>query len=432
MEFWYYWNTQIPTSPNETLNRRFLNRSLQIRFSWIQDDYQELINSLQGVTKEAGYEYKLYRKQGTNDVFMQVMYIKPGSPASTVNLLRGDIIEKVNGTQLTLDNYRAMIALLSESHALSYKRYDGVEFQPMPDVSLSTVEFSENPNYYHTIYKLDGKKIGYFIYNFFATGPSTSSQVFNNEMDQAFDSFKSASITDLIIDLRFNSGGDERAAINLASLIANGADDNSVFTKREYNAVVEDAIIKEPSLGADFLLAKFTVKSQNVGQLISKVYVLTGSRTASASELVINGLRPFMEVKIVGDTTVGKNMGSITITDDNNVKNRWGMQPIVVKLYNGLNQSDYSNGFIPDIADKDNNLVLLPLGDVNERLLNLALEDIVGGVVGGRISRESGQPLLSPVFNSIELRNRQRQLKLDLTGENERQLKALRTRLTTP
>lgn len=414
MEFWYYWNTQIPSSPNRSLEPPDFFASLlssEDRFSWIQDDYEELIKSLQGITKEAGYEYKLYRKQGTNNVFMQVMYVKPGSPASTVDLLRGDIIEKVNGIQMTLDNYRSVIELISENHTISYKRYNGSSFQDKPDAALTTVEFSENPNFYHTVITLGGKKIGYYIYNFFANGPSGTSQTFNNQMDQIFTEFQSAGITDLILDLRFNSGGSESATINLASLIGKGINNNSIFAKREYNDQVEDAIIKEPTLGPGFLVSKFITKAQNVGASLSNVYVITGSRTASASELLINGLKPFMEVKIVGDTTVGKNMGSITITDDTNRKNKWGMQPIVVKSYNSLDQSDYSNGFIPDIADKDNDLVLLPLGDVNERLLNLALEDIVGGPVGGRISRSFGDKLSRPLFHSTDSKARQREIR---------------------
>lgn len=414
MEFWYDWNTQIPSSPNRSLEPPDFFASLlssEDRFSWIQDDYEELIKSLQGITKEAGYEYKLYRKQGTNNVFMQVMYVKPGSPASTVDLLRGDIIEKVNGIQMTLDNYRSVIELISENHTISYKRYNGSSFQDKADAALTTVEFSENPNFYHTVITLGGKKIGYYIYNFFANGPSGTSQTFNNQMDQIFTEFQSAGITDLILDLRFNSGGSESATINLASLIGKGINNNSIFAKREYNDQVEDAIIKEPTLGPGFLVSKFITKTQNVGASLSNVYVITGSRTASASELLINGLKPFMEVKIVGDTTVGKNMGSITITDDTNRKNKWGMQPIVVKSYNSLDQSDYSNGFIPDIADKDNDLVLLPLGDVNERLLNLALEDIVGGPVGGRISRSFGDKLSRPLFHSTDSKAKQREIR---------------------
>ncbi|MBL7842514.1 MAG: peptidase [Cyclobacteriaceae bacterium] len=427
MEFWYYWNTQIPSNPNRKLEPPDFFASLLVaedKFSWIQDDYEELIKSLQGITKEAGYEYKLYRKQGTNDVFMQVMYIKPGSPASSVDLLRGDIIEKVNGIQMTLDNYRSVIELISENHTISYKRYNGSSFQDKPNLTLTTVEFSENPNFYHTIYNIEGRKIGYFIYNFFANGPSGTSQIYNTEMDQIFTGFQTSGITDLIIDLRFNSGGTESATVNLASLVAKGIDNNSIFTKREYNDQVEDAIVKEPTLGPGFLVSKFVIKTQNVGASLSKVYILTGSRTASASELLINGLKPFMEVKIVGDTTVGKNMGSITITDDDNKKNKWGMQPIIVKSYNSLDQSDYSNGFKPDIADKDNDLVLLPLGNVEERLLNLALEDIVGAPVGGRISRFFGEKLSRPILHSTDIKAKQREVR---EGKDERLLQLFKS-----
>lgn len=387
MEFWYYWNTELPTNPNRSLEPPDFFESLlssQDRFSWIQDDFEELLNSLQGITKEAGYEFKLYQEQGTTNVFMQVMYIKPNSPAENAGLLRGDIIELVNGTQMNLDNYQSLLSSLSENHTISYKRHDGTNFVDLGTLSLTTVEYAENPNFLHEIYLIDGKKIGYYVYTFFANGPTENSNQYNSEMNEVFSDFQTAGITELIIDLRFNRGGSETATINLASLIAKDVTPSTIFAKREYNDLVEDAILNEPSLGPDFLTSKFISLSQNIGAQISKVYILTSSNTASASELLINGLRPFMEVKLIGNTTYGKNYGSITITDEDNPSNKWGMQPIVVKSYNSLDQSDYDNGFTPDILDPDNDLVLYPLGDVNERLLNRALEDIVGGTVGGR------------------------------------------------
>jgi C-terminal processing protease CtpA/Prc len=203
-------------------------------------------------------------------------------------------------------------------------------------------------------------------------------------MIEVFSDFQTAGITELIIDLRFNRGGSETATINLASLIAKDVTTSTIFAKREYNDLVEDAILNDPQFGSEFLLSRFEDLPENIGSQLTRVYILTSANTASASELLINGLRPFMEVKLIGNTTYGKNYGSITITDDENPSNKWGMQPIVVKSYNSLDQSDYDNGFTPDILDEDNDLVLYPLGDVNERLLNRALEDIVGGTVGGR------------------------------------------------
>ncbi|HEX6227323.1 MAG TPA: S41 family peptidase, partial [Chryseolinea sp.] len=174
------------------------------------------------------------------------------------------------------------------------------------------------------------------------------------------------------------------SASNLASLIA-PSPENKIFFRREYNTQVESEIIADPQAGESFLLSKLKDKAQNIGgQLSGRVYILTGSRTASASELIINGLRPFMEVFLIGDVTYGKNVGSISLYDKNNSNNRWGMQPIVVKVYNSLNQSEYSQGFAPDIEDKDNKLYLYPLGDLREELLSKAIEKITGVPAPGR------------------------------------------------
>ena len=111
--------------------------------------------------------------------------------------------------------------------------------------------------------------------------------------------------------------------------------------------------------------------------------MLTSRGTASASELIINGLRPYIPVITIGDTTYGKNVGSITITDTKNKTNTWGMQPIILKLTNSAQFSDYNNGFGPDPSnyDADNHYYLRPLGDIQEPLLNKALYTITNGTM---------------------------------------------------
>ena len=108
--------------------------------------------------------------------------------------------------------------------------------------------------------------------------------------------------------------------------------------------------------------------------------MLTSNNTASASELIINNLKPFMEVILVGEHTYGKNVGSFTITDD---KKRWnyGLQPITFKTVNSLGQSDYGtvNGFLPNYQVVDNVLPYRSLGDPYETFFNTAL-NIIGPV----------------------------------------------------
>lgn len=408
MEDYYLWNADIPHSPNKSQEPAVFFESLlsnEDRFSWIQEDYQELLNSLQGINKEAGYEFLLYRdRTNPENVLAQVVYIKTGSPAASKDLLRGDIITEINGQQITITNYTSLIDQISENHTIKYSRYNfsTTLFEDKGTLSLTTTEFAENPNFMSHVFQIGNKKIGYYVYNFFATGPTANGLQYNDEMDAIFDQFKAQGITDLILDLRFNSGGAESATINLASLIGKGVTSSDIFTIREYNEELEDAIKNDPKLGEDFLVKKFVNKSQNVGTMLTgnRVYILTRNRTASASELLINGLKPFMDVFIVGDTTIGKNVGSISLYELNDPKNTWGMQPIVVKSYNKLKQSDYSTGFIPNVVDEDNNLVLRPLGDPEENLLSRAIAEITGS--GGRKSLSNNEKLGEMIGSSSD------------------------------
>lgn len=403
MKDWYLWNDRLPSNPDLTDDpSSFFNALLvdEDRFSWIEEDYQVLINSLQGVTLEAGYEFVLYREgESSNNVNAQIMYVKPSSPASAAGLKRGDLITKINGERLTVSNYRILIGKIRDNHSVHYLPLltDEEQFGAENSVSLSTVEYVENPNYLSKVIEVDNRRIGYYVYNFFANGTDKQPEEYEKGMDKVFQDFKSAGITDLVVDLRFNSGGSETAARSLASYIGRNIDASKIFARRSYNAQVEKAIKDNPELGSDYLITKFSDKPANVGSLLQdgRIYILTSSRTASASELVINSLKPFMEVFLIGDTTYGKNVGSITLHDDKDTSNRWGLQPIVVKVYNSLNQSDYGNGFAPDVIHKDNNLYIKPLGDPSEALLSMAIGQITGtSTVGRQDASRDGHALI--------------------------------------
>ncbi|HNU41239.1 MAG: periplasmic protease [Bacteroidetes bacterium OLB12] len=390
MDFWYYWNTTLPSDPDKTLAPDKFFESLlndADRFSWIQDNYQELLNSLQGVNEEAGYELALFlESEGSTNVIAQIVYIKPASPAEAAGLKRGDVITHINSQQLNTQNYKTVLAATGDDHTLTYRELDlaNETFLPAQTKSLTTVVYAENPNFLSKVFTHNDRKIGYYVYNLFSTGPVQGSTTYNTEMDYIFASFQSVGITDLIIDLRFNSGGAESATVNLASLVGKGVDATKVFTIREYNTLVEAEIKSNANLGAGFLDVEFLTKAQNVGNQLTnnRVYILTGTRTASASELLINGLRPYMDVFLIGSTTVGKNVGSISIFNEDDTRNTWGMQPIVTKSLNSLEESDYSNGFEPQVALPDNNLIVYPLGDERELLLSRALQEITGGDPG--------------------------------------------------
>ncbi|WP_194777773.1 S41 family peptidase [Pararhodonellum marinum] len=348
----------------------------QDQFSVIYPDFQELMNSLQGIETEAGYEFILRGNQQNNDVIAEVTYIKRGSPAAGLDIKRGDRITQFNGRGINQNNFREFLNEIRTPHSIDYLRFDESVggFVPKPTLDVSTSIVSENPNFLDTIYTVGNQKIGYVVYHFFAPGTESDPNRFDAEMDNIFGHLKSQGINHLIVDFRYNSGGFVSSAVNLASLIGPGVSSSDIFSKTKYNSFL--------SQFSDFqnVQTRFRDKSPNLGNTLSdnRLYVLTTSRTASASELIINGLRPYMDVFLIGTRTVGKNLGSVPIDDDENPENNYGLLPIISQSFNSLDESDYGDGFVPDIEVNELSERLLPFGDTNDILLRTAISQITG------------------------------------------------------
>ncbi|MFT6893997.1 MAG: carboxyl-terminal processing protease, partial [Algoriphagus sp.] len=203
-----------------------------------------------------------------------------------------------------------------------------------------------------------------------------------NETDAIFAKFKAAGVNNLIVDFRYNGGGFVSSAVNLASLIAPGIRNTDVFSKTKYNSFIMEQIPELRDVKTTFL-----AKNENLGNTLSgnRIYILTSNRTASASELIVNGLKPYMDVFLIGNTTTGKNVGSIPFEDEANPENKYGILPIVTQSFNSLDQSDYTTGFKPNVEALESAELLLPLGDINEQLLRKALAQITGTAPSERI-----------------------------------------------
>jgi C-terminal processing protease CtpA/Prc len=157
-------------------------------------------------------------------------------------------------------------------------------------------------------------------------------------------------------------------------------------------------IIAQEGANSEYLVTKFPLTSVNLN--LSRLVVLTSEGTASASEALINGLSPYMEVITIGATTHGKYTGALPIYDENSVINKWLIYLVVNKIANADGNTDFINGFTPDYPVDDN--FITPLGDVTEPLLAKAIEVITGNPTRKSSVLFHEKPFDKSYRNSIE------------------------------
>jgi C-terminal processing protease CtpA/Prc len=437
MNSWYNWQLQVPDLADtkdddaiayeDYLNQfdtpRALFNSLRYqygftdRFSWFVDDYIALQQQFQGITKSFGLRFQSVQINANGDVVFYISYVANNSPASAANIKRGDLINAINGIILNANNYNDVAENLSnDTVTLSFVTENNGTLTPVENKTISSVILSDNPIHFVKIFDdINGKKVGYLVYTGFRTA-------YNDELNEVFSEFKNENIDELIIDLRYNGGGAVATSAYLSSMIYADAG-TGIFANLEFNE-------KHPNKNSSYMFQNtlnvydFNDKKtgeQSINRLntIDRLYILTSNNTASASEMVINGLKPYVPtLKLVGTTTYGKNVGSITLFDSPatdyqqqssaNPTHTIAMQPIVFQIFNKNGESDYTQGFAPDIEviepESWNNI--LEFGNENEVVLKAALDDIRGVAAKAILSKP-------PFYKAFEIKS------LSKTFENE-------------
>ena len=390
MNLYYLWQADVPDlADNRFENQSELNTFLEPfatptdlfsalrvpsptdRFSVIYSDYSVLEGVLSGNTLNNGMDYGLRYKSGsTTDIYGWVRYIIPNSDAATKSISRGTIFYAINGTPLTIDNYRTLLA--NDIYTVNFADFSNGAITPNgQSVSLTKTALAENPILVNTVINQGTHNIGYLMYNGFF--PSYDSQ-----LNTVFGSFVSQNVTDLVLDLRYNSGGSVNTATKLASMIT-GQFSGQLFARQQWNAKAQAYFL---SNNPGSLENKFIAGLNGLN--LNKVYILTSKASASASELVINCLKPYINVVQIGDITTGKNVGSITLYDSPtfaktnvNPNHKYAMQPIVLKIVNKDNFGDYTTGISPTTLLPENFDNLGILGNVDEPLLSAAINQII-------------------------------------------------------
>jgi len=411
LNLWYFWQADAPnlgdsrftsnddyvaylesyTDPEEFFYQTCYKHSKVVgnssaidRFSFVEDDYETLVNSLSGVSKSNGLEFGLARNEGSTDLFGYVRYIIPNSNASTKDIARGDIFTRVNGVQLNDANYISLLFGNSDTYTLGMADISGtVVTDNDKEVTLTKSEgLQEDPILVAKTVEVNGTKIAYLMYNGFTNS-------YNEQLNTVFGQFKTAGATELVLDLRYNPGGSVNSSRLLASMVY-GTNTSELYVRQRWNDKIQSMLNKEQL--EDYFANKTDSGTALNSLNLNKVYVLATGSSASASELVMNGLAPYVNVFHIGETTRGKNEFSVTMVDDVdndyiyrsdrenkiNPSNRWAMQPLMGRNENSEGFSDYTLGLTPDVVLAEDLADLGVLGDINEPLFARAIQEITG------------------------------------------------------
>ncbi len=322
-----------------------------------------------------------------------MIYVTKGSPAYLAGIKRGDIFIKVNDEEITEANYMNLL-FEKDSYKLSLATLNTANNSITANgisVTVTTAEVHENPIYLDTVYNVDSYKVGYLVYTGFMSN-------YDVQLNNVFAKFKASGINKLILDFRYNGGGSVQTAVYMASMIYSTSASN-VFLKTQFNTAFQSFIRNQEGEGyfSQSFTDKITDEKNPLNTLaqinslgLTDLYVITTRNTASASELIINGLKPYITVKTIGTNTHGKYVGSFTINDwdekgNINPNHKWAMQPIVLKISNKDGVSDFVNGFVPTVNLEEDIAEFLPFGDTNEPLLKAAINCVKG--ISGKASQ---------------------------------------------
>lgn len=345
---WYLWYDQLPKlDPNDFENYNSLIDSLKVdadRWSFAAS-YTDVMNLFEkGEYKGFGAGFVL-----DHDRRIKISHVYANSPLGKLGVERAWTVRSVNG--FTVDQLDEVNKALASNEPVDFVLAD--HNQKAHQFTVQKEAFIMNTVLYSNIIEEQDKKIGYLVFDSFV-------EASKNELEPVLAQFRDEQITDLIVDLRYNGGGVVNIAEMMVGMIGGSKVKGQVVSTQMHNDKKSD-------------LNKATISEyDSITVEIDQVYFITTSGTASASELLINNLSPFMDVKLVGSNTHGKPVGMYILS----VKDiDLAILPISFKNVNYLGFGDYFSGLpahIIEADDLDHNW-----GHPEEAMLATAINDIV-------------------------------------------------------
>lgn len=363
MKSLYLWNTELPSSPDYSKSPQSFFSSLLYnygsvdgdRFSWIEEDTSKKTKSLYA-DSNLGFEYIPMSyfpdlKPGEVNyasIGFFVLYVYEGSDAYKKGLRRGQVIYNVNNTDVNYNNYRTLLKNATSSATFLIYNNNGEKEELQP---IRTTEQKKSPVFISKV--IPNTRIGYLVYTGFERGPdenNLNNYEYDIELINKIKDLNNQGVTDLILDLRYNPGGYVTSAMNLASALVPKKHVGEIFIREKYNDHFHDSIINRygtDAVNERFLNNVYGTSTAITSLNLSRLYVIASRYTASASELVIHGLKPYIDVYHVGETTVGKDKASMTVKSDSE-RIKWQLQPIISRLTDANGAGNYINGLNPN------------------------------------------------------------------------------------
>ncbi len=367
MRQWYYWYDRMPAVRKENFSDPYELMEAMVypdydKWSFVAD-YEEFNAEMAG--EFVGHGIRIGVDDGQK---ARIAMIYKRSPLYRLGVRRGWIVRSVNGYDIA--------GILTRGDASSYNNVMGASTAGITnkfiftrpdgtDVEINSAKSSFDVNsvlFYDTLHLSSGITGQLVFESFILPSPA--------ELDSAFSFFDRCGIKDLILDLRYNSGGYLHVAQSLASEIAGQAvfASGSAFATLQFN---------DKNLYENYTY-KFSDPDYNLS--FSRLVVISTRATASASEAVMNGLRPFMDVITIGDTTNGKPVGM----NGWSVGEKYWYWPITFKIINKNNEGDYFDGFVPDKPVPDD--ITHDFDDRNELCLKEAIRYLETGTFSSKRS----------------------------------------------
>lgn len=443
MSMYYLWNDKLPEESKLNFNadpydffKSLLNYESSLYggqpFSKIEGTHisipkSAMADDVSASSSDLGFEFiGVYFTNSSGAVAYvanMITYVKKGSLAETQGLKRGYLIGKVDDAVINQSNWYSALLQGKSSYKIEYATNQIDLEKGITETKTINVTpgYVENPIFLDSIYTVNNRSIGYVMYNSYEAG-GESTLPYDVELSKIFSRFKEKGVKDLILDLRYNGGGLERSAKFMASALVPQRAADKIFEVKTYNPDIQEELDRLPDandIKISWMYEFFTNNVENsAGQALASIpklgdqldnicFIGTGY-TASASELTINALKPYYKeagknIYLVGENTVGKNVGSWAIYEEDNTKNTYVLWPITFQPHNKLyftnknEASDYAQGFKPDMKANDLEMLttgLMALGDKDETLLNAAIYKLTGSGLKSYTKSGSGNKIL--------------------------------------